>query len=171
MRINLQLDKTRYSATDAYCIYLEEIKDTDLHKIEIKKYLEIVYGYFQFLLAHIFDGKIIMLPERLGNMFIRGQKKKLRFNENGDILNGNINWKATKELWNTNEEAKLEKRLVYNFNEHTNGYTYSLIWKHDDMYLRHHMFYTFDGARYSVDRKITQLIKEGKEYITKEVPE
>ncbi len=63
------------------------------------------------------------LPERLGILSIKKRKPKLKFDEEGKLINTMpIDWKATKDLWEEDAESKELKKLVRHLNEHTNGY-------------------------------------------------
>ena len=83
----------------------------DLHKIIAKKILE--------------ESATFRMPCGLPAIRIKKYKRKVRFKEDGSIDPKSlaINWKKTMELWESNSEAKLKKKLVYFINDHTDGYS------------------------------------------------
>ena len=63
------------------------------------------------------------MPSRLGLLGIRKKKLTPWINEEGKLINPlPIDWKATMDLWEVDEEAKRLKKLVRHFNEHSKGF-------------------------------------------------
>ena len=75
-------------------------------------------------------GKDFTMPFRLGSVGIRKQKIKVKMNDDGTIDKRYLrpDWKATKELWQKDENAKKRKQLVFHLNKHFNGYNAKWFW-------------------------------------------
>src|SRR6218665_628285 len=72
------------------------------------------------ILYETFDFNI---PYRMGILGIRKRKLTPWFNAEGKLINPlPIDWKATNDLWDADEKARNEKKLVRHYNKHTNGY-------------------------------------------------
>ena len=63
------------------------------------------------------------MPYRLGLLGIRKKKLTPWINKEGELVNPlPIDWKATMDLWEVDEEAKRLKKRVRHYNEHTKGF-------------------------------------------------
>lgn len=144
--------------------YKQYRKDNSEH-VDIKTYLHVFQLFIKFMMIKLLDGHDVILPARLGILGIRGSKVKPRIDENGEVKGLAPNWKETKELWDSNPEAKEKKELVYCFNEHTNGYRYKLVWFKKNYIFVNKNVYSFKLSREN-KRDMMRKIKEGKEYIT-----
>lgn len=153
--------KTDQNTASAYSSYY---KSTDT-PVDKSMYLKIANLYMKFLFAKVLDGEEVTLPSRLGSMFITGTKKKLKFDVNGVPLLP-PNWGKTKELWDRNPEAKLNKKLVYCINEETDGIVYKLHWSKNRVYIENKSLYSLRITRDN-KRAIHKRIKAGQEYIVK----
>lgn len=132
--------------------------------VSVKIYVYVLLGFLKFMMQKIFDGKDVRLPAKLGVLGIRGKKVKPRLDKDGNIIGLAPNWKKTIELWNKDPEAKEKKKMVYHFNEHTNGLRYKIHWfKTNSVVKNIHMY----SIRFSRDNKrmVTQLANSGKEYL------
>jgi hypothetical protein len=78
----------------------------------------------------ILDNFEFKIPCGLGYLSMKQSKIQYLLDENGelDTKNLSVDYKATNELWKNNEKAKLEKKLLFYTNEHTNGYRMSYWW-------------------------------------------
>jgi len=153
--------KTELNIASAYSSYYKST-DTPVTKSE---YLKIANGYMKFLFAKVLKGEEVSLPSRLGSMFVTGVKKKLRFDINGVPLLP-PNWGKTKQLWDRNPEAKLNKKLVYCTNEETDGITYKLHWSKNKVFIENKSLYSLRITRGN-KRAIHNSIKAGQEYFIK----
>ena len=66
----------------------------------------------------------------LGGFRVKKRKQKLKLDESGNLVTCHIpvDWKATKQLWKDDPVAKKKKRLIFIFNEHTDGFRYRFWW-------------------------------------------
>jgi hypothetical protein len=78
----------------------------------------------------ILKGKDFVMPFRLGSLGIRKQKIRVKMNDDGTIDKRSLrpDWKATRELWERDEEAKNNKQLVFHLNKHFGGYNCKWFW-------------------------------------------
>lgn len=146
--------------------YLEEYKNEVENPVSYTTFNHIIQLFFVFLLSKVFDGEEVTLPCRLGTLYIRGVKEKVRFDENGKVLGLSVNWRKTKELWDSNPEAKLEKRRVFNTNEHSSGIRYKFVWGRNRVLTQYKSLYSLRLIR-TTKRELHRLIvEENKEYLT-----
>lgn len=72
-------------------------------------------------------GMAYTMPSRMGLLEIRKAKREVSIDKDGNVKNTfHINWKATKELWATNERARDEKIKIRYVNKHTDGYSFEI---------------------------------------------
>jgi len=126
-------------------------------------YLQITKGFMQFISEKVLEGENVELPVRMGNLQIVGKKINPKLDENGNIMNLAPDWVRTKKLWDSDEQAKKEKQIVYHMNEHTNGIRYKVKWEKKRCGVPNKMMYIFKPTRTN-KRKIWKNILSGKEY-------
>jgi nucleoid DNA-binding protein len=142
-------------------IYNEYTGDT-FFPVEKKVFLSIFNKFTKFIINKVLGGDEVQLY-RMGFLKIKGKKNKIIYNEDGTVKGISPNWKKTKLLWDSNEEAKKNKKLVYNTNEHSDGIRYSFKWSKTNLILK---FKTLYSLRISRDNKraVSSKIFEGQEY-------
>jgi len=161
-RTILNRKKDFYGLIDSYQLYLQfDYK----RKIKKKMYSEILRDYSEFLQEKLIEKGIIYLPENTGFIKICGYEMEYEsMNDNKVVkVNAPINWKATNELWNNDEEAKRDKKLIYYLNEDTNGVRYSISWSKAKIPLKFKDTFMFIACRH-LKRKTSKSIQNGKEY-------
>lgn len=77
----------------------------------------------------ILEGRDFSMPS-LGSVGVRKQKVIVAMTPDNDIDKRYLrpDWKATKELWARDPEAKKRKQLVYHLNKHFNGFNCKWFW-------------------------------------------
>lgn len=150
-----------YNTRDSYIIYKSVSKDP----LEVSKYVEITNLFMKFLSNKLLEKGNIIIPERLGNLSIIGKKIKVRIEE-GKIKGLAPDWVKTKELWEEDPQAKLDKQLVYHFNENTNGIRYKYSWSKNRVLVTNKTLYNLKMTREN-KRTLSKLVTEGKEYLIK----
>ena len=148
-----------YNTRDSYILY----KSISKEPLEVSKYVEITNLFMKFLSAKLLEKGNIIIPERLGNLSIIGKKIKVRIEE-GKIKGLAPDWVKTKELWEEDSQAKLEKQLVYHFNENTNGIRYKYSWSKNRVLVTNKTLYNLKMTREN-KRNLSKLVTEGKEYL------
>ena len=151
-----------YNTRDSYILYKSISKDP----LEVSKYVEITNLFMKFLSNKLLEKGSIIIPERLGNLSIIGKKIKVRIEE-GKIKGLAPDWVKTKELWEEDSQAKLEKQLVYHFNENTNGIRYKYSWSKNRVLVTNKTLYNLKMTREN-KRNLSKLVTEGKEYLIKD---
>ena len=131
--------------------------------VDINLFLAITKEFNQQLIEEVQTKGKVTLPERMGTISIVGTKPKVVI-EDGKIKGLAPDWKATKELWAEDEEAKLSKQLVYHFNENTNGVRYRYLWSTKNIALINRTMYNLILTKGN-KRSLSQLIQNGKEYL------
>ena len=153
--------KKFYNTRDSYVVY----KNMSDNPINISEYVQIINQFMKFLILKLLSTGEIILPERLGRLSIFGKKVNVRI-EDGEIKGLAPDWVKTKQLWDSDEEAKNNKQLVYHFNEETNGIRYKFAWSKNRVLVSNKTLYNLRMTR-SNKRELSKLVREGKEYLIK----
>lgn len=154
--------KKFYNTRDSYVVY----KNMSDNPINISEYVQIINQFMKFLILKLLSTGEIILPERLGRLSIFGKKVNVRI-EDGEIKGLAPDWVKTKQLWDSDEEAKNNKQLVYHFNEETNGIRYKFAWSKNRVLVSNKTLYNLRMTR-SNKRELSKLVREGKEYLIKD---
>ena len=151
--------KKFYNTRDSYVVY----KNMSDNPINISEYVQIINQFMKFLILKLLSTGEIILPERLGRLSIFGKKVNVRI-EDGEIKGLAPDWVKTKQLWDSDAEAKKNKQLVYHFNEETNGIRYKFSWSKNRVLVSNKTLYNLRMTR-SNKRELSKLVREGKEYL------
>ncbi len=151
--------KKFYNTRDGYVVY----KNMSVNPINISQYVQIINHFMKFLSSKLLSTGEINIPERLGKLSIFGKKVNIRV-EDGEIKGLAPDWVKTKQLWESDEEAKNNKQLVYHFNEETNGIRYKFSWSKNRVLVSNKTLYNLRMTR-SNKRELSRLVREGKEYL------
>ena len=154
--------KKFYNTRDSYVVY----KNMSVNPINISQYVQIINHFMKFLSSKLLSTGEINIPERLGKLSIFGKKVNVRI-EDGEIKGLAPDWVKTKQLWESDEEAKNNKQLVYHFNEETNGIRYKFFWSKNRVLVSNKTLYNLRMTR-SNKRELSRLVREGKEYLIKD---
>ena len=154
--------KKFYNIRDSYVVY----KNMSVNPINISQYVQIINHFMKFLSSKLLSTGEINIPERLGKLSIFGKKVNVRI-EDGEIKGLAPDWVKTKQLWESDEEAKNNKQLVYHFNEETNGIRYKFSWSKNRVLVSNKTLYNLRMTR-SNKRELSRLVREGKEYLIKD---
>ena len=117
--------KSDYGTNDFYRDFKKNNPEIEMTRGE---YGLILNGFNSHLREKISSkGAGFILPCRIGRVELRKIKTEVKLDEDGNIVNNlPVNWKATREFWKSNEDAK-EKNVKIRFtNEHTDGYTFKV---------------------------------------------
>ena len=154
--------KKFYNTRDSYVVY----KNMSVNPINISQYVQIINHFMKFLSSKLLSTGEIILPDRLGRLSLFGKKVNVRI-EDGEIKGLAPDWVKTKQLWESDEEAKNNKQLVYHFNEETNGIRYKFSWSKNRVLVSNKTLYNLRMTR-SNKRELSRLVREGKEYLIKD---
>jgi hypothetical protein len=135
---------------ETFKLYRKEVKSP----VNINTYLTIFYQFVNFIMDKIMDGQIVTLPAGLGQLGILGRKITPKVDDEGNIIGLSPNWRRTKG----------KEKILYNFNEHSNGVRYKLTWFKKNMRISYKDLYSFKLSKTN-KRKIWRNILAGKEYI------
>lgn len=148
-----------FNIRDSYTIY----KKISKHPINEDSYCKLQKEFMKFISNFLLKNGEVILPDKLGKLQIIGKKPKIKVEDNR-IKGLTPDWFETKKLWEQNKEAKEQKKLVYHFNEDTNGVRYRLLWSRNRVLLTNKTLYTFRLTRKN-KRTLAKEIKNGKEYM------
>lgn len=124
-----------YKTKDIYRYYREEGGKITNYKL----FVNLISEFNEELIKLIVnDGYEFIMPARLGSIRIRKKKVKIEFNPDGTIDKNRLSpdWVKSKKFWaekykglSDEEIAKIpDKRIIYNLNEHTDGYRFGWYW-------------------------------------------
>jgi hypothetical protein len=119
--------KSDYGSNDYYRSFS---KNSEFKHIDRSLYGNVLREFNDYVRDGIsLKGAEYILPFRLGKIQLRKKKTEVKIGENGEIIN-NLppNWKATRELWGINEDAKKKKIKIRFTNDHTDGYTFRIVY-------------------------------------------
>ena len=154
--------KKFFNTRDSYVVY----KNMSANPINISQYVQITNHFMKFLITKLLTTGEINIPERLGKLSIFGKKVNVRI-EDGEIKGLAPDWVKTKQLWDSDTEAKENKQLVYHFNEETNGIRYKFSWSKNRVLVSNKTLYNLRMTR-SNKRELSRLVKNNKEYLIKD---
>lgn len=125
-------------------------------------YSKICREYLKFLSTRLLLDGEVKLPERMGTLQIQGKRPKVKV-EDGKIKGLSPDWRSTLDLWESDPQAKEEKKLIYHFNEDTDGVRYKYHWSKKNVLVQNKYLYSLKMCRTN-KRALASQIKQGKEY-------
>jgi hypothetical protein len=146
---------------DSYKLYKKNNSGT----IGYLLYKDIINNFMKFLIDTLLEDGKILFPEKLGVLMIVGKKVKVKI-ENNTIVGLAPNWGETKKLWENNEEARINKKILYHFNEDTNSIRYRFFWSRKNVILKNKTLYDIVMTRTN-KRRLSAYLKNGREYLIK----
>lgn len=115
-------------------------------------------GIMNLILLQNFEFK---MPCRLGTIKVIKYKHSLKFKSDGtvDKKSWGVNWKETLLLWERDEESRINKKLVYHLNDHTNGFVCKFKWNKRGCNIPNHFYYKFIASR-EHKRNLNKYLKD-----------
>ena len=101
------------------------------------------------------------LPSGLGKLRIFKRLTCTSFKDGKLITNRAIDFKATNDLWEVNEDAKKNKTLVYHDNYHSDGFVYNIRYIKKGANYKNKGVYSLQVSR-TLKRMLASRIKAGK---------
>jgi hypothetical protein len=121
---------------------MKSVEDNPTYKVKSTEFNSIVRSYFLILKDLLFKGEIFKMPYNTGILQI------LRYKPKSNKVP--INWKAT----------QLYKKIIREFNKHSNGFVYRCIWDTGAVKLKALRMYKFKSAR-QFSRDMSTIVKDG----------
>lgn len=148
--------KADYGITDYYKFYK---KNSD-NPVNSRLFNDIITEYNTEIKNLIIEKNLVYQLPYLGFEIILKKQKRVPRIKDGKLIN-NIppDWKATKELWEKDEEAKEKKLLVRYDNYHTSNYIYRIYFKKFKSKIRNKSLFKFQPNR-SFKRQLSARIKD-----------
>ena len=122
-----ELNKSRkYGIKEIYRFYRGNVE----HPVSYKLFVDLWKEFASTVTDDIVNGKDFVMPFRVGILGIRKKKIFVKLNPDGSIDKRYLrpDWKATKDLWKRDQEAKKNKQLVFHLNKHFGGYNCKWFW-------------------------------------------
>ena len=101
------------------------------------------------------------IPCNLGYISMKQKKVEFKLDDNGELITRNLSldFKATKALWASDEEARKNKTKIFHTNEHTNGNRMSYWWSKKGARTKGIAAYYFVACR-NMKRAPAQFLKD-----------
>jgi len=148
--------KIHYGIREYYEYYIScfKTKQLDNNKnpflVNNKQFSQIIFDYHNMIKEEIINSQYdFEIPYDLGMIGIRKFKPKVGLDINGNLINRlPVNPRATRELWDTNPEAKAKKVLIRYTNKHSNGYVFTIhYFKKYKAKFKNKTLYSFETVR------------------------
>lgn len=103
----------------------------------------IIKGYHQLAREDLALGEPVYLKNRLGNLRLTKEKREIRVDEEGNIINNlPINLPETLKLWKAKPELK-QKKFIRFINKHSDGYLFRLSYQISKANYKYKNIYNF----------------------------
>lgn len=147
--------KADYGIRDYYKFY-----KNNYNKVDKEKFSKVIDDFNKEIIKAIIEDNLeYTVPYLNIEISIRKHKRKPTI-KNGQLINNvPIDWKATKELWEKDPEAK-EKNIRVRFrNSHTNNYVFRIYCKKFKCNIRNKSLFKFKPSRI-FQRSLSKRIKD-----------
>lgn len=151
--------KSDYGLPDYRLYYKERYGELP---VEASEFNEIIKEFYERVFEEVvFKGFQFNLPGNLGVLTLSARKPVVQLDSEYNVVRTNAptNYKATKELWESDPEAKAKRLRVYHDNASTDGNIYSIRWVPEGRFRTHFIgVYRFRPSR-SNSRKLAKNLK------------
>ena len=140
-------DKVDVKAKDFYTYY-KSLQRPNSRQINYEKFRTIIKMFNAAIMSEvIIKAYDFTLPYKLGKLCVRKFKVKNKIENNKVIIKNPVDWKKTKALWEEDEEAFKNKKLIRIDNSHSNGYIARICHKGEKSTLTNAKAYKFKAIR------------------------
>ncbi len=153
--------KDKYNIRNAYSIYKKNCKDHLIEPLSYSNYRKEYRNIMDIFYEVLLTGKSVTLPY-IGTFQVLGKTITPKVSEDGKILNLPVDWKSTLELWRNDPQAKLDKKRIFYFNDHTNGVQYHYNWSKKKVIIPNKTVYNFYSMR-KRNRDLGKHIMDGNQ--------
>lgn len=137
--------KSDYGIRDYYKFYKE---DNPNSKINYSLYVKIIKEYNKGVINLIIEDNVEYAIPHIGSSLVIKCDKRVPKIINGKLHNTTpVDWKATNDLWDSDEEAKSKKLLVRYLNTHSSKYVFRVSFKKYISRIKNKGIYKFQTAR------------------------
>jgi hypothetical protein len=121
--------KIDFTTVDAFKFYKDKLKKDRPKEVNQVMYCSVIRDFNKAIMETIIMGDSFYFPFGLGDLSVRKKKVKFYIN-NGKLWNKGtpIDYPKTMDYWKNNSEAFEKKKLIFNLNDHTDGYKYRFHW-------------------------------------------
>lgn len=136
--------KKDYGMSDYYKYYCNNSSSP----ISSNKFNKIISDFNNEIVNLIINENLEYRPTKLQFTFCIRKTKKIPKIKDGKLVNTSpIDWKSTKELWESNEEAKEKKILLRFLNNHTFKYVFRIKGLKHGLRYKNKIYYKYKPAR------------------------
>lgn len=139
-----------YTLKDAYIYYINSLSDKEsVYNVKKDVYRDICEDFNESVIKLMINNAFEFKAPGMGKFKIRARKPRIRLRDDKYLYTRNlaVDYKATKELWKNDEDSRINKRLIFLRNEHSNGYTFAFNWSKRDLKLVGGSVYAFITTR------------------------
>jgi len=152
--------KSDFGIIDLFKFYKKKQKEAGKVVIDKSLYSKVLKDFNDAICKEIVENAFeYRMPFRLGYLRIRKHKTRIIVDENGKLKTRHLHpdWKATKELWAMNEDARAEKKIVWHTNRHTQGFYCKWYWDKRACNIKNSSVYSISISRTN-KRRIAEAI-------------
>lgn len=147
-----------YGVSDYYKFYKESRKSDISYSLYSRVLDDILKGIADAMSNQMYDFK---LPFNLGRIITRKFAPPLKYDEDGNpFIKRGIDWNGTRLLWAEHPELE-KKQYLYHMNDHSSGYTFTIIYRKRGCKFRNRLYYTAQVNR-AIKRNIAKKIFSGE---------
>lgn len=148
--------KVHYGMPDYYKLYLSKSEK----KVSQKTFNDVISYFNENIIKLMLEENVeYLFPNMAMRIVTRKEKRKPKI-VNGKLHNNiPIDWKTTKELWESDEEAKEKKIIVRYNNSHTSGFVFMIKLYRFGINYKNKRHYRFKASR-NFARALAKRIKD-----------
>lgn len=103
-----------------------------------------------------------IFPSKIGKVELRKKKTEVFVDDDGKIINKlPINWRETRKLWKSNPKAREDRVKIKYTNEHTDGYTFRILYLRAKANYKNKSIYKIQFNR-DMKRNLSNSIFQGR---------
>lgn len=149
--------KTDYSIKDYFKYFKKNNEDLD---ISYKTYTSVINQFNKELINLIIEDNLEYTIPYIGSTLSIRKDKRVPKIVNGKLYNTTpVDWKATNELWDSDDEARDKKLLVRHLNYHTSKYVFRIYFKKYKLYFINKKLFSFKVSR-NFQRSLSSRIND-----------
>ena len=143
---------------DTYQYYKDHTEKEML--VSQDEYYRTVRKFLNYMADKLLEVGMLKIPCGLGVLQILGYDIAIRIDKKTGKIRGRVDWNETKKLWETCEECRKNKQLVFFTNEHTGFKVYRVFWYTKTNHLVNKSIYRFHTSK-TFTKRLAKKIKSG----------
>jgi len=142
--------KSDFNAKHFYDKYIENIEKNTIYHVSKPTHTNILKDFNTEIMKLIIEKSFeYVLPFRMGALRIKNKKTQLLLDDKGELITRKltVNYKATRELWNSDIESYNKRKLIFYTNEHSDENKAFFYWNKKKMNFKNSYYKSFIPSR------------------------